>query len=66
MKRIMKSGEEYDVYTKWRKVLIWTKRPGAIKRVKRRTHKRERRESKRWINEYLSDETASDEEGSDE
>lgn len=44
--RQIKNSEEQDVYTGWRKVLIWASRPGAIKKVKRRTHKRERREAK--------------------
>lgn len=47
--RQIKSGEEQDVYSKWRKVLIWASRPGAVKKVKRRTHKRERREAKAEI-----------------
>ena len=55
MKRIMKNGEEYDAYTNWRKYLCWTSRPGAVKSVKRRTHKRERREAKRWIEEQLDE-----------
>lgn len=44
--RQIKTSEEQDVYSKWRKVLIWASRPGAVKKVKRRTHKRERREAK--------------------
>lgn len=59
MKRIIKTWEEQDVYTKWRKLLIWTSRPGAVKSVKRRTHKRERREAKHWIEEQLTDEEVS-------
>lgn len=47
--------EEHDVYTKWRKLLYWTQRPGAVKKVKRRTHKRERREAKFEILEWNQD-----------
>ena len=54
-KRIIKTGDEQDVYTGWRKYLYWTARPGAVKKVKRRTHKRERREASQWIKEELDD-----------
>lgn len=55
MKRIIKDGDEEDVYTVWRKMLVWTSRAGAVKKVKKRTHRRERRESQRWIEEQLDD-----------
>lgn len=51
MKRIIKDGDEQDVYTGWRKMLVWTSRAGAVKKVKKRTHRRERREVKVWIDE---------------
>ena len=53
MKRIIKGGDEQEVYTGWRKILAWTDRAGAVKKIKRRTHKRERREAKAWIKEQL-------------
>lgn len=55
IKRIIKGWDEEDVYTGWRKLLYWTARPGAVKKVKRRTHKRERQEAKHWIQEQLDD-----------
>lgn len=55
IKRIIKGWDEEDVYTGWRKLLCWTARPGAVKKVKRRTHKRERQEAKHWIQEQLDD-----------
>ena len=55
MKRIMRHSEEYDVYTPWRKYLYWTQMPGMVKKVKRRTHKRERRESVAEIKQQLMD-----------
>ena len=55
-KRIIKGWDEEDVYTGWRKYLAWTSRPGAVKKVKRRTHKRERREAQQWIQEQLDTE----------
>ena len=54
MKRIIKGWDEQDVYTGWRKYLVWTSRAGAVKAVKRRTHKRERREAKMWIEEQTN------------
>jgi hypothetical protein len=53
VKRRIVSGEEQDAYTGWRHVLIYMGRPGAVKSVKRRTHKRERRESQTEIKEQL-------------
>lgn len=45
--RPIKGWDEQDAYTGWRKVMFWQK--GELKKIKRRTHKRERRESKRDI-----------------
>jgi len=53
MKRLIKTGDEQDAYTKWRNMFIW--RSGEIKKIKKRTHRRERRENKQWINEQLGD-----------
>ena len=49
-KRRMVNGDEYDAYTKWRHVLCYLQRPGVVKAIKRRTHKRERREGKQGAN----------------
>jgi len=46
-RRKMVSGSEYDAYTAWRHLLIYTSRPGVVKSIKRATHKRERRDAKR-------------------
>jgi hypothetical protein len=40
------TGAEQDAYTGWRRVLFW--QSGELKRTKRRTHKRERREGKEF------------------
>lgn len=53
MKRRIKGGDEQDVYTRWRSVLAWTKRAGAVKKIKKRTHKRERQEGKAEIKSSL-------------
>jgi len=45
----IRSGEEQDVYTGWRRLLAWTGRAGAVARVKRRTHRRDRRESRQRL-----------------
>lgn len=39
------NGDEQDVYYARRRY-VWTQRAGAVKAVKRRTHKRERRAAK--------------------
>ena len=54
-KRRMVKGEEYDAYTKWRHLLVYMGRPGVVKSIKRRTHKRERREGAAEIKEQLND-----------
>lgn len=56
MKRLIKTGDEQDAYSSWgRKYLAWLQRAGAVKKVKKATHRRERREGKKWINEQLED-----------
>ena len=45
MRRIV-TFDEQDAYTPWRKYLCYLSRAGAVKKVKKRTHKRERREAK--------------------
>lgn len=44
-RRPMKYWEEQDAYTGWRRYLVRFQRAGAVKAVKQRTHKRERREA---------------------
>jgi hypothetical protein len=55
MKRIIKNGDEQDAYTFARKFYCYLARPGVVKKIKRRTHKRERKEAKRWIDEQRED-----------
>jgi hypothetical protein len=38
--------DEEDVYTHWRHRFCYTRRAGVVKKVKRVTHKRERREGR--------------------
>jgi hypothetical protein len=45
-RRRIVSGEEEDAYTRWRQVMGYLRRPGTVKAIKRRTHKRERREGR--------------------
>ena len=49
MARRIVTNEEQDVYTAWRRLYCWTQRAGATKKVKRRTHRRERRDGKAEI-----------------
>jgi hypothetical protein len=46
VKRRTVSADEVDAYSKWRRVYYYLQRPGAVKKIKRRTHKRERRDGK--------------------
>lgn len=55
MTRRIVTGEEQDAYTRWRKLLCWTQRAGAVKAVKTRTHRRERREGKQEIKEQRNE-----------
>jgi hypothetical protein len=55
IKRRIRTAEEQDVYTRWRQLLIWTGRAGAVKKVKKRTHRRERIEGKKEIRDQLGD-----------
>ena len=40
----LKSGEEYDALTRWRKRLYW--KPGETKKVKHKYNKRQRKQSR--------------------
>lgn len=56
MKRIIKTADEQDAYSRWgRKYLIWLSRAGVRKGIKKSTHRRERREAKQWIDEQRDD-----------
>lgn len=55
MKRIIKNGDETDAYSKFRKIHTSLLRAGAVKKIKRRTHRRERQEASHWIREQLTD-----------
>lgn len=49
MPRQIKNADEHDAYTPWRRVLCYMRRPGVVKTIKRRTHKRERAEARREL-----------------
>lgn len=49
MPRRIVNADEQDAYSGWRKYLLYLQRPGVVKAIKRRTHKRERQEAKREI-----------------
>jgi len=50
-RRRMPTGDEQDVHTGWRRLYLWTQRPGATSRVKRRSRRRERHEAKHRLRE---------------
>lgn len=54
-KRHIKNWEEEDAYTSWRKLYIYLSRPGVVRRIKQRTHRRERREGRQEIRRQLDD-----------
>lgn len=55
MSRRIVTWEEEDAYTAWRRLYCYLSRPGAVKQIKRRTHRRERREGKAEIESQLAD-----------
>lgn len=54
--RFIKNEEESDAYNPFiRKLLRMNRRPGIVKKIKKRTHHRERHEAIAQINEQLKD-----------
>lgn len=53
MRKMTKDWAEQDAYTVWRHLYCYLARPGVVKSIKRRTHKRERREAVAAIREQL-------------
>ena len=45
-KEILKDGGEYDVVSRWRKVLCYTQRAGVCKKIKKQINRRVRRAGK--------------------
>ncbi len=50
-RRHIRTWAEEDAYTSWRKLYCYLSRAGAVKSIKRGTHRRERREGKAEIRE---------------
>jgi len=46
---VSKSADEYDAFSSWRRWLKGLERPGIIKGIRRKFHKRARREAKNQI-----------------
>lgn len=53
LRRAIKNADEQDAYTFARKFYCYLARPGVVKKIKKRTHKRERREAKKEIKDQL-------------
>jgi hypothetical protein len=49
----LKSADEYDAFTPWRKFYRWQR--GELRKLKRRISKRERRTKRREIKEGLAE-----------
>lgn len=47
--RKMKTGDEQNVHTGWRRLYCYTQRAGVTSKVKRGTRRRERHEAKREL-----------------
>lgn len=45
-RRQIVSWDEDDAYTSWRHVYCYLQKAGAVKYIKRKTHRRERREAR--------------------
>lgn len=48
-RRAIISWDEDDAYTSWRKAYCYLQKAGAVKYIKRKTHRRERREARQAI-----------------
>lgn len=48
-RRAIVGWSEEDAYTSWRQAYCYLQKAGAVKWIKRTTHRRERREAKREI-----------------
>ena len=48
-RRAIVGWDEEDAYTSWRQAYCYLDKAGAVKYIKRKTHRRERREAKRAI-----------------
>ena len=55
LRRRIITADEQDAYTVWRKWYCYLQRPGVVKAIKRRTHKRERLEGKNEIIEQVTE-----------
>ncbi len=54
-KQKLKYGDEWDVFTGWRKLLCYTKRAGVCKRTKRKANRRFRREFRKELRFWMMD-----------
>ena len=54
-KRPIKGSGEQDAYTSWRRYYCYLTQAGAIRKIKRTTHKRERAETRREIRDRSDD-----------
>ena len=45
-RRAKPTADEQDVHTSWRRLYLWTQRPGATSKVKKRSRRRERHQAK--------------------
>jgi len=53
----LKSADEQDVHTRWRRYYVYLQRAGVTSRIKRQTRRRERRHNKLDVYNRLDDPT---------
>ena len=53
-KRVARTEDEVDVFSRSRKVMCWTQRPGACRRVKRAANRKERQAAKNELRSWGS------------
>lgn len=54
-KRVGKTADEFDAYSKWRHIIGGLQKAGAVKWIKTQTHRRERREARAEIQKELNE-----------
>lgn len=52
--RRIHTADEQDAYTVWRRYYCYTQRSGVVRKIKRTTHRRERREARAELRTELS------------
>jgi len=49
----LKGGDEWDVVSKWRKILVYCSRPGVTKTIKKKMNRRDRKAARLSLKDRL-------------